>query len=79
MREPSAFNRNKDTAPTALAACSYKNAMADENLFYVAISLARSEVMLSTDDRDLLPAAVGLTNNKVAALNLRIRDSAPRP
>ncbi len=53
-----------------------KNAMANENLFYVAISRARSEVMLYTDDRDLLPSSMGRTDNKSAALNLGARDTS---
>jgi hypothetical protein len=76
LRKPLAFNRNKDTPTTALATCSYDNAMANEKLLYVAICRKRSDVMLYPDDCDLLPAAMGRTDYKAAALNLRLRDSA---
>ena len=46
------------------------SAMASESLFYVAISRAREEVRLYTDDRELLPAAMGRADVKSVALDL---------
>ncbi|MNS69425.1 Multifunctional conjugation protein TraI [compost metagenome] len=46
------------------------SAMANESLYYVAISRARSEVLLYTDDRSLLAAAMSRANFKAAALDL---------
>ena len=44
--------------------------MANESLFYVAISRARSEVTIYTDDRAMLPEAMGREDVKRAALDL---------
>ncbi|WP_420998527.1 ATP-binding domain-containing protein [Cupriavidus sp. 30B13] len=47
-----------------------KSAMANESLYYVAISRARSEVQLYTDDRSLLVGAMSRVDAKAAALDL---------
>jgi hypothetical protein len=53
-----------------------KSATANESLYYVAISRPRSEVLMYTDDRELLPIAMSQLDNKVAALDLtRPRES----
>ena len=46
------------------------SAMANESLFYVAISRARKEVLLFTDDRALLPVAMSRDSEKSVALDI---------
>lgn len=46
------------------------SSMANESLYYVAISRARSEVLLYTDDRSLLATAMSRLDMKTAALDL---------
>ncbi|MFM0354125.1 MobF family relaxase [Paraburkholderia nemoris] len=45
-------------------------AVANESLFYVAISRAREEVRIYTDDRALLPSVMSRSDEKTAALDL---------
>lgn len=58
------------TCTRVLIDADVSSAMANESLFYVAISRAREEVRLYTDDRQLLPAAMARTDVKSAALDL---------
>ena len=44
--------------------------MANESLYYVAISRARSEVRIYTDDWELLPAAMSRNAEKSLALDI---------
>lgn len=46
------------------------SAVANESLYYVAISRARSEVLMYTDDHSLLAGAMSRVDAKAAALDL---------
>lgn len=61
------------TCGRVLIDADVKSAMASESLYYVAISRARDEVAIYTDDRSLLPEAMSREDEKSAAL-----DIAPR-
>nr|WP_315199846.1 hypothetical protein [uncultured Aquabacterium sp.] len=50
--------------------------MAEENLFYIATSWARSQVMLYTDDRNFPHKAMGQIDYMEAEIKFRRRDSA---
>lgn len=58
------------TCERVLIDADVKSSMANESLYYVAISRARSEVQLYTDDRSLLPDAMSRVDEKSAALDL---------
>ena len=45
-------------------------------MFYVAISRARFEARVYTDDRAGLPVAIGRENGKFAAMDLKQKDIA---
>ena len=62
------------TCERVLVDADVSSAMANESLYYVAISRARSEVALYTDDREMLPDAMSRLDTKDAALDLE-----PRP
>lgn len=64
------------TCERVLIDADVTSAMANESLYYVAISRARSEVMLYTDDRDLLPTAMSRIDSKSAALDLKKHSAA---
>lgn len=52
-----------------------RSATANESSYYVAISRAREEVTLYTDDKSMLPDAMGRPDEKSAALDLPDRKS----
>ncbi len=58
------------TCERVLVDADIKSAMASESLYYVAISRARSEVAIYTDDRELLPEAMARKDEKTAALDI---------
>lgn len=58
------------TCDRVLIDADVKSAMANESLYYVAISRARHEVQLYTDDKALLPEAMSRRDEKHAALEL---------
>lgn len=60
------------TCERVLIDADVKSAMANESLYYVAISRARSDVFLYTDDRALLPSAMGRIDTKNSALDLKL-------
>ena len=60
------------TCERILVDAEVSSAMANEALFYVAISRARSEVTIYTDDRELLPEAMSRGDIKHAALDLKV-------
>lgn len=65
------------TCERVMVDANIKSAMANESLYYVAISRARSEVTIYTDDRELLPEAMAHKDEKSAALDVRhTRDDA---
>ena len=45
----------------------------NQNTFYVAISRARHHAQIYTDDRDMLPLAMGRQHENTAALDVRAR------
>lgn len=59
------------TCERVLVDADIKSAMSSESLYYVAISRARSEVAIYTDDRELLPEAMSRQDDKTAALDIR--------
>jgi ATP-dependent exoDNAse (exonuclease V) alpha subunit len=61
------------TCERVLVDADIKSAMASESLYYVAISRARSEVAIYTDDRALLPEAMSRQDEKTAALDIKPR------
>ncbi len=64
------------TCDRVLIDADVKSAMANEALYYVAISRARDEVSIYTDDRDLLPEAMSRKDEKSAALDIAPRREA---
>lgn len=58
------------TCERVLVDADVSSAMANESLYYVAISRARSEVSIYTDDRSILPDAMARLDEKPAALDL---------
>lgn len=58
------------TCERVLVDADIKSAMSSESLYYVAISRARSEVAIYTDDKELLPEAMARSDEKTAALEL---------
>lgn len=58
------------TCQRVLVDADVSSAMANESLYYVAISRARSEVGIYTDDRSMLPDAMARLDEKPAALDL---------
>jgi conjugative relaxase-like TrwC/TraI family protein len=58
------------TCDRVLIDADVKSAMANESLYYVAISRPRTEVQLYTDDKALLPEAMSRPDEKHAALEL---------
>jgi len=59
------------TAERILIEADTKSATANESAFYVAISRARSEATIYTDDKALLPDAMGREDIKHAALDVK--------
>jgi conjugative relaxase-like TrwC/TraI family protein len=59
------------TAERILIEADTKSATANESAFYVAISRARSEATIYTDDKALLPDAMGREDIKYAALDVK--------
>jgi len=64
------------TCDRVLVDADVSSAMANQSLYYVAISRARNAVTLYTDDRELLPRAMSRLDIKHAALDLS-RNSRP--
>lgn len=64
------------TCDRVLVDADVSSAMANQSLYYVAISRARNAVTLYTDDRELLPRAMSRLDIKHAALDLS-RTSRP--
>lgn len=62
------------TTERVLIEADTRSATANESLYYVAISRARSEVTIYTDDKAMLPEAMGRTDVKEAALDVRQKD-----
>lgn len=58
------------TCDRVLIDAEVSGAMANQSLYYVAISRARYDVALYTDDRELLPKAMSRLDTKDAALDL---------
>jgi len=58
------------TCDRVLVDADVSSAMANQSLYYVAISRARNAVTLYTDDRELLPLAMSRLDIKNAALDL---------
>ncbi len=58
------------TCERVLVDADVSSAIANQSLFYVAISRARSQVALYTDDRELLPEAMSRHDGKEAALDI---------
>lgn len=58
------------TAERVLFEADTKSAVANESLYYVAISRARSEVTIYTDERQMLPQVLGREDSKTAALEV---------
>jgi len=58
------------TCERVLVDADVSSAMANESLYYVAISRARSEVRIYTDDWELLPAAMSRKAEKSLALEI---------
>ena len=58
------------TCERVLVDADVSSAMANESLYYVAISRARSEVRIYTDDWELLPAAMSRSGEKSLALDV---------
>lgn len=58
------------TCDRVLVDADVSGAMANQSLYYVAISRARHDVTLYTDDKDLLPRAMSRLDIKQAALDL---------
>lgn len=58
------------TCDRVLVDADVSGAMANQSLYYVAISRARHGVMLYTDDKELLPRAMSRLDIKQAALDL---------
>ena len=52
-----------------------KSATANESAFYVAISRAREEATIYTDDKAMLPEAISREDLKSAALEIRNQTS----
>ncbi|WP_298924536.1 MobF family relaxase [uncultured Ramlibacter sp.] len=61
------------TCQRVLVDADVSSAMANQALYYVAISRARSEAVLYTDDRELLPEAMSRLDTKHAALDIDLR------
>lgn len=59
------------TAERVLIEADTKSATANESAYYVAISRARSEVKIYTDDKALLPEAMGREDVKSTALEIQ--------
>jgi len=60
------------TADRVLIDADTRSTTANESAFYVAISRARESVTIYTDDRSMLPAAMGRADEKTAALDLKV-------
>lgn len=58
------------TAERVLIEADTRSATANESSFYVAISRAREEIAIYTDDKSLLPESMGRSDEKSAALDL---------
>lgn len=61
------------TAERILIEADTKSTTANESAYYVAISRARSEVKIYTDDKELLPGAMGREDIKHAALEVEVK------
>lgn len=59
------------TCDRVLVEADVSSAMANQSLYYVAISRARHGVTIYTDDRELLPQAMSRLDTKHAALDLQ--------
>jgi len=64
------------TCERVLVDADVASAMSNQSLYYVAISRARREAVLYTDDRELLPHAMSRLDTKHAALDLDSRERA---
>lgn len=64
------------TAERILIDADTKSTTSNESLYYVAISRARSEVVIYTDDKEMLPEAMGREDFKHAALDIQIEKSS---
>jgi ATP-dependent exoDNAse (exonuclease V) alpha subunit len=62
------------TTDRVLIEADTKSATSNESLYYVAISRARSEVTIYTDDKTMLPEAMGREDVKEAALDVKRHD-----
>jgi len=62
------------TAERVLIEADTRSATANESAYYVAISRARSEVQIYTDDKSLLPEAMAREDIKEAALDVKQQD-----
>lgn len=65
------------TAERILIEADTKSATANESAYYVAISRARSEATIYTDDKDMLPEAMAREDFKHAALDIKIKPPEP--
>jgi ATP-dependent exoDNAse (exonuclease V) alpha subunit len=65
------------TAERILIEADTKSVTTNESAYYVAISRARSEVKIYTDDKELLPEAIGRKDIKHAALDVQSNWSEP--
>lgn len=59
------------TAERVLIEADTRSATANESLYYVAISRARESATIYTDDRAMLPEAMGREDSKSAALDVK--------
>lgn len=59
------------TCDRVLIEADVKSAMANQSLYYVAISRARHSVAIYTDDREMLPQAMSRLDIKDAALDIQ--------
>jgi conjugative relaxase-like TrwC/TraI family protein len=62
------------TCERVLIEADTRSATANESSYYVAISRAREEVAIYTDDKELLPEAMGREDAKDAALDVKHKD-----
>jgi len=59
------------TADRVLIEADTRSATANESSYYVAISRARESATIYTDDKSMLPEAMGRTDDKSAALDVK--------
>ncbi len=59
------------TCDRVLVEADTRSMTSNESAYYVAISRARDEVTIYTDDREMLPEAMGRIQDKTAALDLQ--------